>query len=337
MVVVTSLQKCKHILNRAGDRDYEVVMTYDSRLVETKPYFTPMDDMKAAWCKSSRRRVFLSLYGKPSLPAAWSNIPDVWVKVYLLHALAGYSRISYICWCDTDATTVPFLSDRKKNNYLYEKLTFENLIDVFRLYAQSPVDAFVGYRESSANHKLGQLHCSFNAGVFLIRCPAAKVILSKWKTYLPKRWPPRGPWAGPGYEQFEFDSHIADQLPNVALVDQRAFAENTATVRKLHFMHFYGSTLSLGKTVIGRWCYDVVARLSLAQRAFCPAFAKYAAEFEKRSQSKRALAAVKARKRNSDGIRKSSGETIKVHGKKFMSLRDAATSTGLSRRQLKKL
>ena len=27
MVVVTSLQKCKHLLNRAGDRDYEVVIT----------------------------------------------------------------------------------------------------------------------------------------------------------------------------------------------------------------------------------------------------------------------------------------------------------------------
>ena len=132
MVVVTSLQEGQRILAGNGPRDWEVIVTYDTRPAtgeSSRPYFDPLNNLKEQWASGQgSRRMYMCLFGK----VLFSGTPDVWVKVKIMRRLINWPRVAYCAWADSDATIVPYFAARSKDAYENATLSFPRLSTIFQ-------------------------------------------------------------------------------------------------------------------------------------------------------------------------------------------------------------
>ena len=149
-----------------------------------------------------------------------------WVKVGLAREVSDWSRVSHICWLDSDATAVPqleYISD-PAHRHLGRSLVFRSLKSLWREFVpkmRADSVQFLGYREHFSAPDLpcplrrcgcqsiyqdGQHHV-MNAGVWIARTPCP--VLRDWLAFRPGSISSSARMCGPGYEQGEFNVHMA--------------------------------------------------------------------------------------------------------------------------------
>ena len=114
MVVLTCLREARDILTKEGQRDWEIIVTYDTRPVtgnKSKPYFDCLNELKEQWASGQGlRRIYLSLFNAE----LFDGIPDVWAKVHIMSQVLKWLRVAFAAWCDSDASIVPYYAPRAK-------------------------------------------------------------------------------------------------------------------------------------------------------------------------------------------------------------------------------
>ena len=187
--------------------------------------------------------------------------------------------MSHICWLDSDATAVPqleYISD-PAHRHLGRSLVFRSLKSLWREFVpkmRADSVQFLGYREHASStisrpctfSEDGQHH-AMNAGVWIARTPCP--VLRDWLAFRPASISPSARWGGRGYEQGEFNAHMA-MVARVCLVGERDFAPQSRLVRRTPFVHMYGTSRFIGKSQISRYIFDLVNAMSMVQRGKVP-------------------------------------------------------------------
>ena len=105
MVVWSSLADARRCLNGESSCKYEVLLSFEDREL---PYQESYSELKGAWA-ASRLRGFINISARSELPRRMRKWHWSWVKVGLAREVSDWSRVSHICWLDSDATAVPQL------------------------------------------------------------------------------------------------------------------------------------------------------------------------------------------------------------------------------------
>ena len=98
MVVFATLEAALSYCERPGPRNLEIVVTQDTRSIESITYAAAFDDVKRLWAAGSNR-VYLRLQGDvPSM-----EVHYYWYKVGVVRQVTSTSRARYVAWLDSDA------------------------------------------------------------------------------------------------------------------------------------------------------------------------------------------------------------------------------------------
>ena len=125
MVVWSSLADARRCLNGESSCKYEVLLSFEDREL---PYQDSYSELKGAWA-ASRLRGFINISDRSELPRHMRKWHWSWVKVGLAREVSDWSRVSHICWLDSDATAVPqleYISD-PAHRHLGRSLVFRSL------------------------------------------------------------------------------------------------------------------------------------------------------------------------------------------------------------------
>ena len=331
MVVICSLEAAVEYLSNDGHRDVEVVVSCDTRSKDAVFYSAGFSELRAAWAKYSRHRVYVDLIGNP--PLSLQHHSEYWLKVAVVKRLIACRRVLYLLWLDSDAIIRPILPATKAHGKQDEAFSFLSLADIFEKFAMAPSTAFLGYKEPSDS---ASGWGGFNSGAFLVRggCTATLALLNDWIALHPKdSWKPGATnWqVAPGSEQYEFNRSFAKR-PCVTLCTEEEYCDRGSRLKsESPLVHFYGHTQFHGKSAIPKWCLDAVSRMSLSQRRRVPLFCALA----HRSKSGVAVAKRKARARSSAAARRACGKRVGFQGKMYMSIRAASDATGINRKVIR--
>ena len=125
MVVLSSLAEARRCLNGESSCKYEVLLSFEDREL---PYQDSYSELKGVWA-ASRLRGFINISDRSELPRHMRKWHWSWVKVGLAREVSDWSRVSHICWLDSDATAVPqleYISD-PAHRHLGRSLVFRSL------------------------------------------------------------------------------------------------------------------------------------------------------------------------------------------------------------------
>ena len=331
MVVWASLAAAKRCLNGESSGKYEVLLSFEDRELA---YQESYSELKGAWA-ACRLRGFINITDRRELPRRLRKWHWSWVKVGLAREVSQWSRVSHICWLDSDATVVPqleYISD-PAHRHLGRSLVFRSLKSLWREFVpkmRADSVQFLGYREHASStisrpctfSEDGQHH-AMNAGVWIARTPCP--VLRDWLAFRPASISPSARWAGRGYEQGEFNAHMALDA-RVCLVGEMDFAPQSRLVRRTPFVHMYGTGRFVGKSQISRYIFDLVNAMSMVQRGKVPCCAALCNKFRGRSGSAIARAKRAARAKSVAAARRVNGRPTTVKGKRHASVRAAAAS-----------
>ena len=167
-----------------------------------------------------------------------------------------------------------------------------------------------------------------NAGVWIARTPCP--VLRDWLAFRPSSISSPARMGGPGYEQGEFNVHMAMD-ERVCLVGEMDFAPRSRIVRHTPFVHMYGNSQFAGKSQISRYIFDLVNAMSIVQRRRVPCCAALCKEFLGTSGSAIARAKRTARAKSVAAARRVTGRPVTVKGKRHASVRAAAASAKAGR------
>ena len=281
MVVWSSLADARRCLNGESSCKCEVLLSFEDREL---PYQDSYSELKGAWA-ASRLRGFINISDRSELPRHMRKWHWSWVKVGLAREVSDWSRVSHLCWLDSDATAVPqleYISD-PAHRHLGRSLVFRSLKSLWREFVpkmRAGSVQFLGYREHVSapdlpcpGHHCGQHH-AMNAGVWITRTPCP--VLRDWLAFRPGSISSSARWGGPGYEQGEFNAHMAMD-ERVCLVGEMDFSPQSRIVRRTPFVHMYGNGRFYGKSQISRYIFDLVNAMSMVQRRkvpYCAALCK---------------------------------------------------------------
>ena len=101
---------------------------YSPSKTESYPTRISYSELKGAWA-ASRLRGFINISDRSELPRHMRKWHWTWVQVGLAREVSDWSRVSHICWLDSDATTVPhleYISD-PAHRHLGRSLVFRSL------------------------------------------------------------------------------------------------------------------------------------------------------------------------------------------------------------------
>jgi len=165
-----------------------LIYQYESRKKNDVPNLFALMDL-------NRRKCINSHIDYKFYDTYHSNIPDYWVKVFLLRDLLMTNQYEYIIWLDSDAVLHNY-----NTNYFYQILPKCNYLMSFSPCLYNKI---------------------FNAGVFIVSRNALQLVNdwcalydpSRWQ-YKMNRWYSDGEWAGETYEQGAFIKHIIPRYRN---------------------------------------------------------------------------------------------------------------------------
>ena len=287
------------------------------------------------------------------------SVHPVWVKVWLLKWVCAFDSCKTAGWLDSDAIILPeldFWNDPAHRpateSIVFPRLgcIFDKLVGAAALASSSSSSSkfdpcFLGYRahwaKKGAECPMADCSChslypsgdhhNFNAGCFLVRPPCR--ILDLWWTKRPNS-ANLGAWAGPGFEQWEFDAHLSNS-PRVLLVRAADLCEQSKSFAPgPPFMHWALTGQFVGKSQIRGFIHDLLQCMSVGQRRALPCCLFLSKEFAESSASKAAVSQRTARGKNVSAIRRSLGVSIMVHGVRYKTINLAALATGIGRRTL---
>ena len=324
MVVWSSLAEARRCLNGESSCKYEVLLSFEDRELAYQDCYS---ELKSAWA-ACRLRGFINISDRSELPRHMRKWHWSWVKVGLAREVSLWSRVSHICWLDSDATAVPqldYISD-PAHRHLGRTLVFRSLKSLWREFVpkeRAGCVQFLGYREHHCHGSIyddGQHH-AMNAGVWIARTPCP--VLRDWLAFRPGSISSSARWGGPGFEQGEFDAHMAMD-ERVCLVGEMDFSPQSRIVRRTPFVHMYGNGRFYGKSHISRYIFDLVNAMSMVQRRKVPSCAALCNKFRGVSASAIARAKRTARAKPVAASRRVTARPVTVKGKRHASVRAAA-------------
>ena len=158
----------------------------------------------------------------------------------------------------------------------------------------------------------------------------ARSLFAAWVAHYPgDGWAPEGTHQQPGFEQFEFNTHLLTRR-GVALVPEEEFCSRMAT-GATPLVHFYGHCQFAGKSSIASFAVQTCAALSREQRRLVPDFTAYVHKVSKQSKSSAAKNFRGDRANSAVGVRRALGQPVKYEGVTYPSLRAVAAATGVHR------